>query len=117
MYTDEMLESMKKVELSREARIGQVPKRMTAEEKDILLAENHPDYIESAFTTLSVGANKGQKVPCALADLLQGKSRVLGKKIELKNIKYESDVLIIGGGGSGSISLKGLFAIFSSISR
>ena len=102
MYTDEMLESMKKVELSREARIGQVPKRMTAEEKDILLAENHPDYIESAFTTLRVGANKGQKVPCALADLLQGKSRVLGKKIDLKNIKYESDVLIIGGGGSGA---------------
>ena len=51
MYTDEMLESMKKVELSRKARIGQVPRRMTAEEKDILLAENHPDYIESAFTT------------------------------------------------------------------
>ena len=47
MYTDEMLESMKKVELSRKARIGQVPRRMTAEEKDILLAENHPDYIES----------------------------------------------------------------------
>ena len=28
MYTDEMLESMKKVELSRKARIGQVPRRM-----------------------------------------------------------------------------------------
>ena len=102
MYTDEMLESMKKVELSRKARIGQVPRRMTAEEKDILLAENHPDYIESAFTTLSVGANKGQKVPCALADLLQGKSRVLGTKIDLRKPKYESDVLIIGGGGSGA---------------
>lgn len=102
MYTDKMLESMKKVELSREARIGQNPRRMTAKEKDDLLKECHPDYIESAFTTLSVGANKGQKVPCALAELLQGKSRVLDKEIDLDDIKYQADVLVIGGGGSGA---------------
>ena len=102
MYTDKMAESMKKVELSRKERIGVTPRRMTAEEKDTLLATYHPDFKEEAFSTLAVGANKGQKVPHELAKLLQGKSRVIGKNIDLDNVKYTADVLVIGGGGSGA---------------
>ena len=45
MYTQEMLESIKKVEATRASRIGFEPRRMTAEEKDALLREFHPDYI------------------------------------------------------------------------
>ena len=44
MYTNEMLESMKKVEAARDANTDLEPRRMTAEEKDTLLATYHPDY-------------------------------------------------------------------------
>ena len=43
-YTQEMLDSIKKVEASRASRIGFEPRRMTAEEKEALLAKFHPDY-------------------------------------------------------------------------
>ena len=46
MFTPEMLESVKKVEATRDARMGMEPRRMTAEEKDVLLKYFHPDYRE-----------------------------------------------------------------------
>lgn len=101
-YTDEQLESMKKVEATRAERVNNLFPRMTADEKTQVLKENHPDYIESAYENLKVGANKGDKVLHELAELLQGKSRVLGKKIDLSNPDYDVDVLVIGGGGAGS---------------
>ena len=101
-YTDEQLESMKKVEATRTERVNNLFPRMTADEKTQVLKENHPDYIESAYENLKVGANKGDKVLHELAELLQGKSRVLGKKIDLTNPDYDVDVLVIGGGGAGS---------------
>lgn len=101
-YTDEQLESMKKVEATRAERVNNLFPRMTADEKTQVLKENHPDYIESAYENLKVGANKGDKVLHELAELLQGKSRVLGKKIDLTNPDYDVDVLVIGGGGAGS---------------
>ena len=99
MYTEEMLESIKKVEASRTSRIGKELRRMDADEKDNLLKEFHPDYKESGFATLKMGPNKGEKAPAELADLLQANSRVLGKDIDLTHPDYDVDVLVIGGGG------------------
>ena len=75
---------------------------MTAEEKEALLAKFHPDYIKEQFAELKVGPNKGEKVPLELADLLQAGSRIEGMDIDLSNPDYETDVLIIGGGGAGA---------------
>ena len=61
MYTEEMLESIKKVEASRASRIGKELRRMDADEKDNLLKEFHPDYKESGFATLEMGPNKGER--------------------------------------------------------
>ncbi|MBQ2253531.1 MAG: FAD-binding protein, partial [Clostridia bacterium] len=107
MYTNEMLESIKKVEATREARLqavlaGNHPRRMTAEEKDQVLLENHPDHIASQFAELAIGPNKGEKVPLELAEILQANPRVKSGDIDLNNIDYDVDVLIIGGGGAGS---------------
>ena len=44
-------------------RLGMEPRRMTAEEKDALLKEYHPDYREDGFDTIKIGPNKGEKVP------------------------------------------------------
>lgn len=101
-FTEEQLASMKKVEATREERLNNLFPRMSAEEKDAVLKENHPDYIESAYENLKVGPNAGDKVLHELAALLQGKSRVLGKTIDLDKPDYQADVLVIGGGGAGS---------------
>ncbi len=102
MLTAEMQESIKKVEASRASRIGFEPRRMTAEEKDNLLKEYHPDYKDSGFSTLAMGPNKGEKVPVELGELLQANSRLLGVDIDLNQIDYDVDVLVIGGGGAGA---------------
>lgn len=102
MYNEEMKESMKKVAAHREANAVLEPRRMTADEKEKLLATYHPDYKQSEFTTLSIGPNKGEKVPLELAALLQAHSRIKNKKINLDKVDYDVDVLIIGGGGAGA---------------
>lgn len=102
MYNEEMKESMKKVAAHREANAVLEPRRMTADEKDKLLATYHPDYKQSEFITLSIGPNKGEKVPLELAALLQAHSRIKNKKINLDKVDYDVDVLIIGGGGAGA---------------
>ncbi|MGL4987496.1 MAG: FAD-dependent oxidoreductase [Treponemataceae bacterium] len=101
MYTDQMQESMKKVAANRVKNAAFEPERMTADQKTKLLATFHPDYRVSEFAELKIGPNKGEKVPIELADLLQGKSRIDMSKIDLSKADYETDVLIIGGGGAG----------------
>ena len=107
MYTKEQLESIKKVEATREERLKQIlagnhPRRMTAEEKDQVLLENHPDHIKSQFAELKIGPNKGEKVPIELAQTLQANPRINPKDIDLTKFDYDVDVLVIGGGGAGS---------------
>ncbi len=102
VFTNEMLESMKKVEAAREANIKLEPRRMTAEEKENLLRAYHPDYKDAGFAKIKVGPNKGEKAPVELVDVLEGKSRVLDYNIDLNHVDYDVDVLVIGGGGAGS---------------
>ncbi len=102
MYNEKMRQSMAKVEANRKANAATEPRRMTAEEKEKLLATFHPDYIKEQFATLTVGPNKGEKVPLELRALLEANSRVQGMNIDLENPNYDVDVLIIGGGGAGS---------------
>ncbi len=101
-FTQEILASMKRVEATRAERLHQEVPRFTADEKDALLKEFHPDYSEKGFTVLSTGPNKGSKVPKELAELLEGKSRLEGVPLDLTRIDYDTDVLVIGGGGAGA---------------
>ncbi|MDO5424855.1 MAG: FAD-dependent oxidoreductase [Eubacteriales bacterium] len=102
MFTPEMMESIKKVEATRDARMGMEPRRMTAEEKDTLLKAFHPDYREDGFVEIRIGPNKGQKVPTELGHLLHSNSRLLFDKVDLNQVDYDVDVLVIGGGGAGA---------------
>ena len=88
MYTGEMLESMRKVEAKRAENAVLEPRRMTAEEKENLLAHFHPDYKQEEFELLKVGPNKGQKVPKELAAVLQGNPRINERQIDLNKIDY-----------------------------
>ena len=102
MFTESMLESIKKVEATRAERMANEPRRMTAEEKDELLKAYHPDYRPEGFKEILIGPNQGQKAPVELVDLLHCNSRLLEEHIDLGKIDYDVDVLVIGGGGAGA---------------
>ena len=51
---------------------------------------------------MQIGPNKGDKVPKELGALLQGHSRIKAAEIDLSHPDYDTDVLIIGGGGAGA---------------
>lgn len=101
-YPEHMMESIKRVEATRKERMSTEPRRLTAEEKDALLKEFHPDYKEEAFEEIKVGPNKGQKANKELVHLLHSNSRLLADKVDLNKVDYDVDVLVIGGGGAGS---------------
>ncbi len=101
-YPENMMESVKKVEATRKERMSSEPRRLTADEKDALLKEFHPDYNPNAFAEIKVGPNKGEKAPLELAKLLHSTSRILTEDIDLTKIDYDVDVLVIGGGGAGA---------------
>ncbi len=103
MYQDEkMRESIAKVEAARAENVKLNPRRMSAEEKERLLAQYHPDYRADQFEVLKMGPNRGEKVPLELAALLQAHSRLAGRELDLSNPDYDVDVLVIGGGGAGA---------------
>ena len=60
--TRDMALSIGQVEKTREARMKTEPRRMTAQEKDDLLRQYHPDYREDGFVVLQAGPNRGSKV-------------------------------------------------------
>ena len=102
MYPESFQESIRKVEANRATNAAMTPRRMTAEEKDALLKEFHPDYRENEFELLKVGPNAGDKVPHELAAMLQAHPRVAAGEVDLAKPAYDVDVLVIGGGGAGS---------------
>ena len=101
-YPENMMESIKKVEATRKERMSTEPRRLTADEKDALLKEFHPDYNPNAFAEIKVGPNKGQKAPIELAEVLHSTSRLVNENVDINKIDYDVDVLVIGGGGAGS---------------
>ena len=101
MYPDYLQFSLNKVAEKRSANLEFQPERMSAEDKETLLEGFHPDFRDDQYTEIRVGANKGEKVNKELAETLMGRSRVHAEDIDLEKIDYETDVLIIGGGGAG----------------
>jgi succinate dehydrogenase / fumarate reductase flavoprotein subunit len=101
-YIPQLQELIKKVEASRAERIRGPFRRMTMDERDEVLKNYHPDFIDSSMRQLSVGANKGDRVPHEFADLVEARSRIEGLGFDLENFAYDVDVLVIGGGGAGA---------------
>ena len=102
MYSEQFKESLARVEASRDKNIALDPVRMTAEQKETVLASFHPDYKVDEFAVLQIGPNKGDKVPKELAEILQAHSRIQADSVCLDQPDYETDVLVIGGGGAGA---------------
>jgi len=102
VYTPELLELIKRVEATREARLKQEVPRLSAEAKKELLEGFHPDYLKKIFREISVGPSKGQRTPNEYCDLFEAYSVVDPNEFDLKQVDFDVDVLVVGGGGAGA---------------
>lgn len=101
-YPASMQASIARLEESRQRRSQQTIPRLSRDEKLDLLRRYHPDFISETKRELRVGPNRGEPVPCELADVLEAPSLVDSHAIDLTKIDFSVDVLVIGGGGAGS---------------
>ncbi len=105
-YPEELKRFIDVVEASRPRRVEM---RKRGEEFPFLSPQGreemlsyHPDYREEGRREVKIGPSKGYRVAQEFADLLEAKSRVEPDKVDLSQVDYETDVLVIGGGGAGT---------------
>ena len=106
-YTPELKELIKKVEATRperveKARRGENYPALSLEEREVVLNKFHPDYQKDGKREVRVGPNKGDIFQETVAELLESKSILRPENIDLSKTDYETDVLVIGGGGAGT---------------
>ncbi|PIZ20269.1 MAG: succinate dehydrogenase/fumarate reductase flavoprotein subunit [Deltaproteobacteria bacterium CG_4_10_14_0_8_um_filter_43_12] len=105
-YPQELKELIKVVEKTRPERVArkkkneEVPFLSLEERKKIL--DYHPDFREEGRREIKVGPSKGYRIAHEMVDMLEAKSRVNPDLVDLSQVDYETDVLVIGGGGAGT---------------
>lgn len=106
-YTSELKELIKRVEATRpqrleKARRGENYPALDLKERAEVLRKYHPDYKEEGRRSLKVGPNKGDVFQDEVASILESKSMIRPESVTLSEPDYETDVLILGGGGAGT---------------
>jgi succinate dehydrogenase / fumarate reductase flavoprotein subunit/L-aspartate oxidase len=106
-YTPELKELIKRVEATRPARVAMARRNehypaLTMAERETVLSKHHPDYQSDAKQEVKVGPNKGDVFQEGVARLLESKSIIRPGLVDLTKVDYETDVLVIGGGGAGT---------------
>ena len=107
MYPEYMRPSLEKVAQTRNKRFElaksgkPVYPSMSAEEREEVLKKFHPDYKPDARRKIRIGPNKGELLTTEVADMLESHSRIKPGIFDLTKPDYETDILIIGGGGAG----------------
>src|SRR4030067_1532952 len=105
-YTRELKELIKKVEATRAARVerkkrGEEFHLLSLVERQDRLEKFHPDYKAGARTEIRVGPSKGYAIQPEMVNLLEARSRIDPDKIDLSKVDFDTEVLILGGGGRG----------------
>lgn len=105
-YPEELKNLIKVVESTRAER---VERKKRNEEVPFLSLDDrhemlnyHPDFKEEGRRALLVGPSKGYRIAHEMCEMLEARSRVNPEAIDLSKIDYETDVLVIGGGGAGT---------------
>ena len=106
-YPEELKDLIKAVEKTRperveKARRGEHFPALTLEQRKEWLSKYHPDYKKEGKREVRVGPNKGELLPEEVVDILESRSRVNPKEVDLGTVDIETDVLVIGGGGAGT---------------
>lgn len=108
-YTHGLKQLIRQVEGTRSVRLARKREgwefpRMSLAEKENRLRMFHPSYREGSLKELRVGPSKGYRVPPEISEILESWSRIDPDKVDLSRIAYETDVLVIGGGGAGTVA-------------
>jgi len=114
-YPEYMMKSIKLVEEKREKNIAKPVKPMSMKAREEILNKYHPDYMKGTKRELKVGVDKGAILYNGIVDLLEAKPVIDPKDVDLSKIDYDVDLLIIGGGGAGTVA--SLFAYESGVSK
>jgi succinate dehydrogenase/fumarate reductase flavoprotein subunit len=107
MYPDYMAESLRKVAETRPRRLELAKTQdavfppMSADERNAILREFHPDFTPDARRSVRIGPNRGEVLTAEVADLLESHSWLRADRVDLDHPDIETDLLIIGGGGAG----------------
>ena len=114
-YPDYMMDSIKLVEKKREHNMKNPVKPMSMKDREQMLSKYHPDYMVGTKRELKVGNDKGKLLYNGIVDLLESRPVLNPKDVDLSKIDYDVDLLIIGGGGAGTVA--SLFANESGVSK
>jgi succinate dehydrogenase/fumarate reductase flavoprotein subunit len=106
-YSYELKQLIKRVEETRPDRMAKRKEgwefpRMSLVEKENRLRSFHPSYQEGSLKELQVGPSKGYSVAPEICEILESWSRIDPDQVDLSKTTYETDILIIGGGGAGT---------------
>jgi len=109
MYPDYLKGLLEKVEQTRSKRLElarsgtPVYPPMNAAEREDVLTKFHPDSAGAARSRIRVGPNKGEELTTEVKWILEANSMVDPSRMQANLAKpdYETDLLIIGGGGAG----------------
>ena len=103
-YTAEMRASIAKVEATRPGRVHERFPAMGPDEKEAILRQYHPDYIEGGMRPLAIGPNRGGRAPNELVDVLEAAPLLDPDALDVTRPDITTGVLVIGGGGAGASS-------------
>lgn len=106
-YTPELKELIKRVEATRPKRLemsrrGENFPALSLEERAVVLEKFHPDYQAEGRRPVKVGPDRGLVLPEEIARLLESRSMLRPENIDLSRVDFDTDVLVIGGGGAGT---------------
>jgi succinate dehydrogenase/fumarate reductase flavoprotein subunit len=108
-----MLRSIEQIEKKREKNMKIPVKPMSMTDREKMLVKYHPDYMKDTKRIVRVGPNKGELLYNGIVDLLESKPVLDPKDVDLKKVDFDIDLLIIGGGGAGTVA--SLFAYESGV--
>ncbi len=100
-YPEYMQGYLKLVETTRPDRVGKALRAMTADEKEQILRDWHPDYKMDQKRQLKIGSSAGELMPHEVVNNLEAHPIISPGDIDLSNVTYDVDVLVIGAGGAG----------------
>ena len=105
-YPQELKKLIKAVEKTRAERVERKKKNeevpfLSLEERQKIL-DYHPDFKEEGRREINIGPSKGYRIAHEMVDMLEAKSRVDPDLVDLSQVDYDTDVLVIGGGGAGT---------------
>ncbi|MCK4806749.1 MAG: FAD-binding protein [Candidatus Aegiribacteria sp.] len=106
-YPESLKKLIEKVEATRPARVERKKNDkefppLKLEEREPVLRNFHPDFIEGTRREIKVGPSKGYSISNEVVDILEAKSRMNPDLVNLSEPDFETDVLVIGAGGAGT---------------